>query len=233
MNLKGVNPPGWDIRWQEISAVKEFLGGMLTQFDLFSDEKPAPIHLGEEVILLPGFGASSLYFFLLHRELEKQGFTVRDWSLGLNDGNVERLLYKFAPLLESEYQKTGKPLTLIGWSLGGYIAREAARDNPVAVRKIITMGTPVVGGPRYTIAAKWYEKNGYDIDEIEKITIGRFENPLQIPIVAFYSKRDGVVAWQACIDTLSPNVEHIEVDCSHLGMGFEPTIVKQIAERAR
>jgi len=34
-----------------------------------------------------------------------------------------------------------------GWSLGGFIAREYAREHPGHVRKVITLGTPVIGGP--------------------------------------------------------------------------------------
>ena len=37
----------------------------------------------------------------------------------------------------------GPPASLVGWSLGGVIAREVARLHPDAVRQVITYGTPV------------------------------------------------------------------------------------------
>jgi hypothetical protein len=58
----------------------------------------------------------------------------------------------------------------------------------------------------------------------------RYAKPLQTPVVAVYSKRDGIVAWQACIDRWSPNVRNIEVDESHIGMGFAPDVLRIVAE---
>lgn len=41
--------------------------------------------------------------------------------------------------------------------------------------------------------------------------------PLSGPVTALYSKRDGVLAWQACIDPLPANgVEHVEVNTTHV-----------------
>ena len=42
------------------------------------------------------------------------------------------------------------PVHLIGQSLGGVLARETARDHPGAVEQVITLGTPIVGGPAHT-----------------------------------------------------------------------------------
>ncbi len=47
-----------------------------------------------------------------------------------------------------------EPVVLVGWSLGGYIAREYAREHPGHVRAIVTLGSPVIGGPRYTATAE-------------------------------------------------------------------------------
>ena len=75
-------------------------------------------------------------------------------------------------------------MRLIGWSLGGYLAREAAREDPDLVHQVITLGSPVVGGPKYTLVAQVAARNSV---------------PLRTPVVAIYS-RDAVVAWEACID---------------------------------
>jgi extradiol dioxygenase family protein len=52
-----------------------------------------------------------------------------------------------------------------------------------------------------------------------------------LTITAVYSKRDGIVAWEACIDRASPHVEHVEVSSSHLGMALDPTVWRLVAER--
>ena len=120
---------------------------------------------------------------------------------------------------------------LIGWSLGGYLAREAARERPQAAHQVITLGSPVVGGPKYTAVAGAYLRRGIDLDVIEAEVAARNRQPLDTPVTAVYSRSDGVVAWQACIDRHSTNVEHVEVETTHLGLGFSPEVFQIIAER--
>jgi hypothetical protein len=40
-----------------------------------------------------------------------------------------------------------------------------------------------------------------------------------------------VVDWRACIDRTSPEVEHVEVATTHLGLGFCPEVYRIVAER--
>jgi len=59
----------------------------------------------------------------------------------------------------------------------------------------------------------------------------REEIPLTRPVLAIYSKRDGVVAWQACIDGRNGCVEHVEVQATHLGLGLSPQVYLLVANR--
>jgi alpha/beta superfamily hydrolase len=129
-------------------------------------------------------------------------------------------------------RRSKQKVTIIGWSFGGYLARELARERPDLVRLVITLGTPVIGGPKYTVAAASYRKRGIDIDVIaaEVEQRNRLAN-LEVPVVAIYSRRDAMVAWQACIDSLTPNIEHIEVQATHIGFGFSAEVYKLIAQR--
>ncbi|EUA73274.1 hypothetical protein I553_9430 [Mycobacterium xenopi 4042] len=43
--------------------------------------------------------------------------------------------------------------------------------------------------------------------------------PLPVPATSIYSRYDGVVAWQACLDLRSPRAENIAVIGSHFGYG--------------
>jgi hypothetical protein len=52
-----------------------------------------------------------------------------------------------------------------------------------------------------------------------------------VPLTAVFSKRDGIVSWQACIDRSSPDVEHVEVSSTHLGMGVDPDVWAIVADR--
>jgi pimeloyl-ACP methyl ester carboxylesterase len=182
------------------------------------------------VMLLPGFGGGPRSLVALKRYLLIRGHHVVDWGLGRNTGRVQQLLAALEGRVEALVREAAEPAVLVGWSLGGYIARELAREHPELVRRIVTLGSPVVGGPRFTATARWYVAQGIDLDQVERAVKQRYARPLQTPVVAIYSKRDGVVAWQACIDRWSPNVRNVEVDVSHLGMGFAPRVLRIVAE---
>jgi len=127
-------------------------------------------------------------------------------------------------------KELGSPVIIIGWSLGGYIARECARELPDEVAKVITLGAPVVGGPKYTRAVEFFRARNLDIDWIEASIAHRDSTLIQQPITSIYSKSDGVVSLYAALDTVSPNVENIEVNSSHWGMGFNRNVWRLISD---
>lgn len=181
-------------------------------------------------ILLPGFGAGPRSMRVMESFLRRRGHRARDWGLGQNTGDVRQLRVELQRVVEQAIADHGEPVALVGWSLGGYIAREYAREHPAEVRKVVTLGSPVVGGPRYTATAGWYRSQGHDLDQIERAIADRYATPLRVPVVAVYSRRDGIVAWQACIDHWSPDVRHVEVSETHIGLGFAPRVLAIVAE---
>jgi pimeloyl-ACP methyl ester carboxylesterase len=187
------------------------------------------------VILLPGFGAGPRSMRVMESFLRRRGHRVRDWGLGVNNGDARRLRARLQGVVEAAVAAHGEPVVLVGWSLGGYLAREYAREHPDGVRRIVTLGSPVIGGPRYTATASRYRSQGHDLEAIERAVKDRYQTPLRVPVAAVYSKRDGIVAWPPCIDRWSPDVRLIEVDETHLGLIFAPRvlgIVAQEVERA-
>jgi len=192
--------------------------------------KYQPAQSQRKIILLPGFGMGDNSMNLLKKRLNQCGHQADTWGLGKNHGKVTPLLSDFGQLLARTFAVEKRPIDLIGWSLGGYIAREAARDNPEAVRQVITLAGPAIGGPKYTLCGKMYELSGWDLDTIESSVKQRFEIPIQAPIISIYSRSDGIVSWEACFDHWSPNVRHIEVNASHMGMPFSIDVFQCIAE---
>jgi len=181
-------------------------------------------------MVLPGFGTSDRATWVLRRYCTWLGYHVRGWRLGRNHGRVPTLIPRIIDEIERFRAETEQSVRLIGWSLGGYLAREAARERPDLVTRIITLGSPVVGGPKYTVTGRRYEANGYDLDKIEADVAARDAVPLQVPVTAIFSKRDGVVAWRACIDRVNGCVEHIEVRATHFGLGLSPDVLELVAQ---
>ncbi len=209
------------------------------------------------VIVIPGFGANDMSMLPLRYYLRKSGFETEGWGLGLNlggkdqlqslkqlsetwdidrnrehngEGEVPYLCDQMKKRVKKRSEELDRKVSLVGWSLGGYIAREVARDLPDHVDKIVTMGSPVIGGPKYTRTALLFEKRNFDLDWLEEETVRRHERPILQPITVIYSKRDGLVAWQAARDDFSPNAIHHEVSCSHLGLGLNRKVLQIMRE---
>jgi pimeloyl-ACP methyl ester carboxylesterase len=123
-----------------------------------------------------------------------------------------------------------EPLVLVGWSLGGLVAREVARELPEHVSQVITLGTPSIGGPKYTAAADSFRKNGIDVDWIERELAQRDQNPIQQSITIVNGKYDGIIAKSASGDAVSLHAKIFEVSCSHIGLGFHYPAWKIILE---
>lgn len=181
------------------------------------------------VVVIPGFRVGDMSTLPLRRFLRRLGHAVDGWGLGVNRGDVPALMPSVARGVAEIAGRRGEPLHLIGQSLGGVLAREAARDRPDLVARVITIGSPVVGGPSYTRVAIAYSHRR--LEEIRRRIAERDRTPIRVPITAVYSRRDGIVAWEACIDRTNPDVEHVEVGSSHLGMALDPAVWRVVAER--
>ena len=188
----------------------------------------APRGDGRPVLLLPGFGASERSMEPLKRFLSFIGYAVEDWDLGRNRGKVDQYARAIADQLLARYDA---PVTLIGWSLGGVVARETARLVPDNVREIVTMGTPVIGGPKYTaMAARYADTEALDLDHFERQVHERNLNGLTCPITAIYTDRDGVVSPGSSQDIYNPQTRMVKVGGGHFGLGINPRVWRIIAD---
>jgi pimeloyl-ACP methyl ester carboxylesterase len=177
---------------------------------------------------LPGFGFGDAAMLPLRQRLRRQGFETFKWALGVNRGNVPQLIPRVCERVLTKAEQIGEPLALVGWSLGGYIAREVAREHPSAVSRVVTLASPIRGGPKYTAVAPLYRIRGFDLDAIEQAINTRDATPLSVPVSCLYSRNDGVVDWRAVIDPDNPRARNIEVDCSHMAMGFDPDVLDTV-----
>ena len=119
----------------------------------------APRGDGHGVLVLPGLLASDLSTALLRRFLRSLGYAVRGWDLGRNVGPTEAVLDGLPRALAALAERTGGPVSVVGWSLGGIYARELARERPGQVRQVITFASPFgLTDPRQSRAEGAYRR---------------------------------------------------------------------------
>ena len=197
--------------------------------------RSAPKGDGHPVLVLPGFTASDKSTAILRRYLDSLGYDTYAWELGRNLGpraighEGEKLIERLAAI----HALTGKKVSLIGWSLGGVMARQVSRRLPDAVRQVLTLGSPFACDPRSTNAWRAYEfATGQRVDGSD-VQAQLAESMLAppVPSTAIYSKTDGVVAWQGCIEPESATTDNIEVLGSHCGLGVNPAVLYAVADR--
>lgn len=196
----------------------------------------APAGDGHPVLVMPGFMAGERSLIPLRRFLTSKGYSAETWGLGQNLG--PRAIGKdgelLAACLMSLHRRTGRKVSIIGWSLGGIMARELAKMFPDEVRQVISLGSPFSGDPRASNVFRLYQYiTGQQIDP--ETMSDQFANlrrpPPGVPSTAIYSKTDGVVAWQNCVEDDTQLTDNIEVQAAHCGLGVNPAVFFAIADR--
>jgi alpha/beta hydrolase fold len=193
----------------------------------------APRGDGHGVLVLPGFLASDTSTLPLRRFLGLLGYDVRGWDLGRNRGPTEAVLAGLPRALLAHARRTGGPVSLVGWSLGGIFARELARLHPRRVRQVITLGSPfALRDSRQSYAHGPYQRLSHlHADGARLPSREQTARPIDVPSTSVYSRRDGIVAWQACVEPETALHENVEVRCSHLAFGVDPATLWLIADR--
>ena len=186
---------------------------------------------GHPVLVFPGLAASDQSTAPMRRYLRDRGYDARAWDLGRNLGPGKGVIEACFEKVRQVRAETGRKVSLIGWSLGGIYAREAAKVAAQDVRSVITLGTPFTGHPRATNAWQVYElASGERADD-------RYHNydlktAPPVPTTSIYSRTDGIVAWECSVQTPGAGeTENIEVQASHIGLGVNPAVLYAVADR--
>lgn len=195
----------------------------------------APRGDGHPVMVLPGFVTTDRSTIVLRNFLTRLGYNTFPWELGRNIGpkaigaQGENLVAR----LDEIFDEAGEKVSLVGWSLGGIMARQLARQRPDKVRQIITLGSPFIRNRKSTnIRAAFAALTGKkDSDPALLEQLEANQTPPPVPSTAIYSKRDGVVAWRNCVEPKHDQTDNIEVVGSHCGLGVNPVVLYALADR--
>jgi triacylglycerol lipase len=170
----------------------------------------------------------------LKRYLQSLGYRVEGWGLGRNFGlrtvgqDAERLLDR----IRGFEKETGEPVTLIGVSLGGMLARLAAHRLADQIREVITIASPYAGDPRATNVWRIYELlSGERVSaEDARKRLAELSAPLPMPAAAIWSPNDGLVNGNACHMPSEPGLRTIAVPGSHMGVQLRPRVMRAVAD---
>jgi pimeloyl-ACP methyl ester carboxylesterase len=183
------------------------------------------------VLLMPGLLAGDVTTLPLRRFLRALCYDARGWKLGINLGPNAELREKLEARFLHLFERHGRRVSLVGWSLGGIYARELARAHPDRARLVITLATPL--RDISATHAAWLipiRPGGRPLSEAHELREA-LRRPLPVPSTSIYSRTDGIVAWQSCLEEPGPRRESVEVACSHTGMGFHPAALAVVADR--
>jgi len=225
-NANASTPPSRQLLLLEARAIWE-MGAFFATYPLL---RLGPRGDGHPVLVLPGLAASDRSTRPLRSFLNDRGYRAHGWKLGPNQGPLPGFEQKLQRRLAELCTRHGQKVSLIGWSLGGIFARELARSTPAQVRGVITLGSPFAGDARASNASKLYERlsAGSTVDARRR---AQMREPLPVPATAIYTRSDGIVAWQGCLEQPGPLAENIEVEGSHCGLGHNPVVLHAIADR--
>lgn len=112
-----------------------------------------------------------------------------------------------------------------------------ARRFPDDIRQIVTLGSPFgatdEGSTNPMVLRMFEQLSGLSVEEMRAQMVHDADptEPVGVPCTAIYSRTDGVVQWQTCLEHDTPLTENIEVVGSHTGMAFNPVIYALLTER--
>ena len=193
-------------------------------------------------LLIPGFMAGDPSLSVLRGWLRRRGHRVRMSGIRTNVGCAEALVGRIEQRLHELAADSGQPVFLIGQSRGGALARSLAVRNPDSVAGLVTLGSPVVDSlavsSQVLRTVRWVATLGdigvpgvFSSTCKDGACCAQFRAELAAPVprgvraTSIYSRSDGVVDWQACVD---PRAKAVEVSSSHCGMSVNLDVYRAL-----
>lgn len=191
----------------------------------------------QAVLLIPGFGAGDMSLSPLGGRLRELGYRIFYSGIRCNVDCPAHMLPRLERVVREACRKTRGKVVIIGHSLGGIYARELACRFPELVDRAILLGSPVKapleGSNRFLRPLfEWAHRGcpGRLQTTSGSAEVEMSPRPPRVPETLIYSKSDGVVQWQNCVES-GAQAEAIEIPSSHCGLPFHPEAFEIIVDR--
>jgi triacylglycerol lipase len=195
------------------------------------------------VLLVPGFMASDQSLSVLKGWLRRRGSRTASAGMWINVDCGERTANALEVRVRQLAERTRRKAVLVGQSRGGQLARVVAVRNPDVVGGLVMLGSPVLDplqvGPAVLRAVRSVARLGdfgmpgmFSSECGDGACCAAYREDLKSPLpratraLSIYSRSDGIVAWQSCLD---PYAEQVEVDSSHSGMSVHRDVYRLLA----
>jgi pimeloyl-ACP methyl ester carboxylesterase len=195
------------------------------------------------VLLVPGFMAGDQSLGVLSGWLRRRGSRTASAGIWLNTDCAERAVAVIESRLRRLSERLDRRVVLIGQSRGGELARVAAVRNPDLVSTLVMLGSPVLSPLSVAPAVLQTVRSVARLGDLgvpwmlsaqcgDGACCAAFRDDLGAPIpstvraVSVYSRSDGIVSWEACLDR---SAEHVAVDSSHCGMSVNADVYRELA----
>jgi pimeloyl-ACP methyl ester carboxylesterase len=185
---------------------------------------------GEPVLLVPAFLSPDVSTAAIRTFLGRQGFVPEPWGCGINFGPTPNTLAQLRKCIRASADRHGRKVLVVGISLGGTLAREAAKRSSECIERLITVASPV-NLPVITPLAPLARVASLFWDTEMKGAAARVAEPPPVPLTAIVSVSDGILDWRACVPRPSEQTEIVKLFGDHMTMGSNPDVLRVIAAR--
>lgn len=199
---------------------------------------------GEPVVIVPGFLNSDLGMSEMFWWLSRIGYDPHLAQVGMNADCPDATGDMLAIRVRQIAHASGQRVHVIGHSLGGLLARHVAMAEPASVAQVITLAAPFreVARVHPALAAAMDvirdHSGGAHTSNVRPTCFSghcscRFTQHLIAPQHnavrrrAIYSRRDGLVAWQSCVE--DDDSMNVEITSTHTGMPVNAGAFRAIA----
>ena len=191
---------------------------------------PEPVR-PRNVVVVPGFMATDHVTGRLRAALRSDGHTVSEAGVGRMVGLTDPILDGLAEV--SVRAAENGPVTLVGYSFGGLLARWLANTTPTSVEHVVLLGSPWQARGEVTRVTSMFQRSarrhGISTRAPEVVAVAR--RPLPMPVSAVFSTTDGLVPAGACSVEDGPGAENVVVPSSHVGLPTNPLAVAVVRHR--